>query len=149
MLINGAWVEAERTYDVIDPYRHEPVWRTPNSTVAELEKAISAAVAAKSTFANIPGYERAALLRRVGVLPRERTDVIAKAMAREIGKAIRDARAEVACSQDTIDLSAEEAIRIEGAHVPLDGSAMGAGKIAMMLRFPVGVTACADALPGD
>ncbi|MDB5601961.1 MAG: uncharacterized protein JWN71_4005 [Xanthobacteraceae bacterium] len=93
MLINGAWVEAERTYDVIDPYRHEPVWRAPNSTAAELEKAISAAVAAKSTIANMPGYERAALLRRVGVLLRERVDVIAEAMAPETGKAIRDARA--------------------------------------------------------
>src|SRR6185503_17518239 len=35
----------------------------------------------------------------------------------------------------------EEAIRIEGAHVPLDGSSKGGGKIAMMLRFPVGVVA--------
>jgi acyl-CoA reductase-like NAD-dependent aldehyde dehydrogenase len=38
-------------------------------------------------------------------------------------------------------LSAEEAVRIEGEHVPLDASAMGAGKICFMLRFPVGVVA--------
>jgi acyl-CoA reductase-like NAD-dependent aldehyde dehydrogenase len=44
-------------------------------------------------------------------------------------------------SQDTIELSAEEAVRIEGEQVPLDSSQMGAGKIAMMLRFPVGVVA--------
>ena len=44
-------------------------------------------------------------------------------------------------SQDTVQLSAEEAMRIEGEHVPLDASAMGAGKIAFMLRFPVGVVA--------
>jgi acyl-CoA reductase-like NAD-dependent aldehyde dehydrogenase len=31
MLIDGAWVEPERTYDVVDPYRKEPVWRAPNS----------------------------------------------------------------------------------------------------------------------
>jgi acyl-CoA reductase-like NAD-dependent aldehyde dehydrogenase len=141
MLIDGAWVEPERTYDVVDPYRKEPVWLAPNSTKAELEKAVAAAVAAKSTIAAMPGYERAALLRRVAALLRERTDAVAEVMARETGKAIRDARAEVARSQDTIDLSAEEAVRIEGAHVPLDGSAMGAGKIAMMLRFPVGVVA--------
>src|SRR5215471_17888658 len=30
---------------------------------------------------------------------------------------------------------------IEGEHVPLDASAMGAGKICFMLRFPVGVVA--------
>jgi len=38
-------------------------------------------------------------------------------------------------------LSAEEAIRIEGEQVPLDGSPMGAGKLAFLLRFPVGVVA--------
>ena len=40
-----------------------------------------------------------------------------------------------------MQLSAEEAIRIEGEQVPLDGSAMGAGKMAFLLRFPVGVVA--------
>jgi acyl-CoA reductase-like NAD-dependent aldehyde dehydrogenase len=67
--------------------------------------------------------------------------MIAEIMARETGKAVKDARAEVVRSQDTVNLSAEEAIRIEGEHIPLDGSAMGAGKIAVMLRFPVGVVA--------
>jgi acyl-CoA reductase-like NAD-dependent aldehyde dehydrogenase len=69
----------------------------------------------------------------------ERADRIAEVMTRESGKAIKDARAEVIRSQDTIQLAAEEAVRIEGQHVPLDASAMGAGKIAMLLRFPVGV----------
>jgi len=62
-------------------------------------------------------------------------------MARETGKAIKDAKAEIVRSQDTLTLSAEEAVRIEGEHVPLDASAMGAGKICFMLRFPVGVVA--------
>ena len=87
----------------------------------------------------MPGYERAALLRRVSALLVERAGTIADVMARETGKAIKDAQGEVVRSQDTINLSAEEAIRIEGEHIPLDGSAMGAGKIAMILRFPVGV----------
>ncbi|MBS0532834.1 MAG: aldehyde dehydrogenase family protein [Proteobacteria bacterium] len=141
MLINGEWVAPSRVYDVVDPYRGEVVWQAPNTTAAELEKAISSAVAAKKIIAAMPGYERAAILRRVGALLAERTAHIAEVMARETGKALRDANGEVARSQDTIDLSAEEAIRIEGAHVPLDGSQMGAGKIAMMLRFPVGVVA--------
>src|SRR5262249_50557284 len=71
----------------------------------------------------------------------ERADRIAEIMARETGKAVKDARAEVVRSQDTLTLSAEEAVRIEGEHVPLDATAMGAGKICMMLRFPVGVVA--------
>ncbi len=98
-------------------------------------------MAAKPVVAAMPGYQRAALLRKVAALVVERADGIAETMSRETGKAIKDARAEVTRSQDTILLSAEEAIRIEGEQVPLDGTAMGAGKFAFLLRFPVGVVA--------
>jgi len=141
MLIGGAWREAAETYEVRDPYRGEVVALAPRSSHADLDAALSAAVEAKARVAAMPGYERAALLRRVGELLVARADVIAEIMARETGKAIKDARAEVVRSQDTMSLSAEEAVRIEGEHVPLDASAMGAGKICFMLRFPVGVVA--------
>jgi acyl-CoA reductase-like NAD-dependent aldehyde dehydrogenase len=139
MYIGGRWVQAKNTYDVRDPYRGEIVARAPQSSEDDLDAALRAAVLAKPEAAAIPGYERAALLRRVGALLGERQDAIAEIMTRESGKAIKDAKAEIARSQDTVQLSAEEAIRIEGQHVPLDGSAMGAGKIALILRFPVGV----------
>lgn len=141
MLIGGEWREGATMDPVNDPYRNEIVSYQPRSTRADLDAALNAAVAAKSVIAAMPGFERAALLRRVSALLLERADMIAEVMSRETGKAIKDARGEVVRSQDTINLSAEEAIRIEGEHIPLDGSAMGAGKIALMLRFPVGVIA--------
>jgi acyl-CoA reductase-like NAD-dependent aldehyde dehydrogenase len=141
MLIDGTWREGRTRSEVIDPYRGELVARAPESTRDDLSDALDAAVAAKAKAAAVPGFERAKLLRRVGELLLERADDIALTMARETGKAIKDARAEVVRSQDTISLAAEEAIRIEGSHVPLDGSAMGAGKLALLLRFPVGVVA--------
>jgi len=141
MLIGGAFREGATTCEVIDPYRGDVVARAPRSTLDDLDAALDAARTAQAKAAAVPGYERARLLRRVGELLLERADDIAQTMARETGKAIKDARAEVTRSQDTISLAAEEAIRIQGEHVPLDGSAMGAGKIAMLLRFPVGVVA--------
>lgn len=141
MLIGGRWVEPVETDEVRDPYRGEVIAHAPRSSTADLDAALKAAVAAKATMAAMPGFERAALLRRVGTLLVECADGIAEIMARETGKAIKDAKAEVIRSQDTITLSAEEAVRIEGEHVPLDATAMGAGKIAFMLRFPVGVVA--------
>jgi acyl-CoA reductase-like NAD-dependent aldehyde dehydrogenase len=141
MLIDGEWRAPVETTEVRDPYRGELVSHAPRSSLADLDAALSAAVAAKNRAAAVPGYERAKLLRRVGSLLLQRAEQIAEVMTRETGKAIKDAKAEVVRSQDTIDLSADEAIRVEGKHVPLEGSAMGAGKIAMMLRFPVGVVA--------
>jgi len=141
MLIGGAWRYGEATGAVRDPYRGTPVSRAPLSTPADLDAALAAAVAAKDRTAALPGHERAAILHRAEALVAARAPRIAEIMARETGKAIRDCRAEVERSRDTIRLSAEEAVRIQGEHVPLDATAMGAGKIALTLRFPVGVVA--------
>ena len=141
MLIGGQWRAASETYEVRDPYRGTVFELAPRSTLSELDDALKAAVAAKAKAAATPAYERAALLRRAGKLLVERADLIGEIMARETGKAVKDAKAEIVRSQDTLSLSAEEAVRIEGEHIPLDASAMGAGKICFMLRFPVGVVA--------
>ena len=141
MLIGGEWRHGKAESPVVDPYRNEVVAQAPESSLQDLDDALAAATEAKSKVAAMPGYQRAALLRKVGALLAERADAIAEIMTRETGKAIKDARAEVTRSQDTMLLSAEEAIRIEGEQVPLDGTAMGAGKLAFLLRFPVGVVA--------
>jgi acyl-CoA reductase-like NAD-dependent aldehyde dehydrogenase len=141
MLIGGAWRAASEDYEVRDPYRGTLVARAPRSSMSDLNDALDSAVHAKAAAAATPAYERAALLRRAATMLVERADRIAEVMTRETGKAIKDAKAEIVRSQDTLTLSAEEAVRIEGEHVPLDASAMGAGKICFMLRFPVGVVA--------
>lgn len=141
MRIGGEWRAGRPEVAVTDPYRGERIEMAPESSLKDLDDALAAAVAAKPVVAAMPGYQRAALLRKVAALVVERADGIAETMSRETGKAIKDARAEVTRSQDTILLSAEEAIRIEGEQVPLDGTAMGAGKLAFLLRFPVGVVA--------
>lgn len=141
MLIGGHWRGAAETYEVRDPYRNGVVAHAPRSSLADLDDALNAAVHAKTLAAATPAYERAALLRRAGHLLVERADAIAHIMTCETGKPIKDAKAEIVRSQDTLSLSAEEAVRIEGEHVPLDATAMGAGKICFMLRFPVGVVA--------
>lgn len=140
-LINGRWVSGRVTSERRDPYRGTVVSSAPVGDAAAIDTALTAATAAAPEFGRTPGFERAALLRRVGELLEQRADDIGLMMTRETGKAISDSIAEVRRSHDTISLSAEEAVRIEGEHVPLEGSAMGAGKIAYLLPFPVGVVA--------
>lgn len=138
-VIAGAPRAGSARFESQDPYRGDIVCTAPSATPDEVAEAVASAAAAAPRVAAMPAYERAAILRRVAALVVERAGEIGRIMARETGKAVKDAEAEVARSTDTLTLSAEEAIRIEGAHVPLDGSAMGHGKIAMLLRFPVGV----------
>ena len=72
MLIDGAWRAASETYEVHDPYRGTVVANAPRSSAKDLDAALDAAVMAKAKAAATPAYERAALLRRAGVLLVER-----------------------------------------------------------------------------
>ena len=141
MLIGGCWVYGTQERDVVDPYRGGLVSRAPESNLDDLDAALEAAVAAKEVAAAMPAYERASLLRRAAALVGERYVEIAEIMCRETGKPITDCETETKRCADTITLSAEEAVRITGEHVPLDASAAGTGKMAFLLRFPVGVVA--------
>lgn len=141
MYIGGRWIEGRAHRPIIDPYRAGVVAQAPESDVSDVDAALDAAKAASKVLAAMPAYERARLLRRARAGLEQESESIAELISRESGKALKDARSELARSRDTLELSAEEAIRIEGEQVPLDGSVMGAGKLAMLLRFPVGVVA--------
>jgi acyl-CoA reductase-like NAD-dependent aldehyde dehydrogenase len=141
VLAGGIWREPEHTAEIRDPFRGEIVGTAPVSSRADLDAALGAAVDARAKAAAMPGYERAALLRRAAALIERQIKGLAELLTRETGKAIKDSEAEIRRSIETFALAAEEAIRIEGRHVPLDGSAMGAGKMAFLMRFPVGVVA--------
>lgn len=138
-VIGGQEVAGGELFESRDPYRGDLVATAPAAGADEVATAVEAARAAAPEVAAMPAYQRAAILRRAADLIVERAAEIGEIMARETGKALVDAEGEVKRSTDTIALSGEEAIRIEGNHVPLDGSAMGHGKMAFLMRFPVGV----------
>lgn len=140
-LIGGTWCDGDNFENVRDPYRGVVVAKAPVSSERDLDRALAAATEAKAGMAAMPGYERAALLRRAADNVVARTDEIARAMTRETGKALKDSIFETQRSAETLRLCAEEAVRIEGEHVPMDASPLGAGKIAMVMRFPVGIVA--------
>jgi acyl-CoA reductase-like NAD-dependent aldehyde dehydrogenase len=141
MLIGGEWILSDNEYEVADPYHGTPYSRAPKSSLEDLDRALNAAVAAKTRAAALPPYERAKLLRAAAKLVGERADLLAEIMARETGKPLSDCKVEVTRAPDTLNFSAEEAVRIEGEQVPVDGTPLGLGKLAILLRFPLGVVA--------
>jgi acyl-CoA reductase-like NAD-dependent aldehyde dehydrogenase len=95
MRIGSRWVDGDMRHTIRDPYRGDTVAIAPESSAAEVTDAVSAACEAKDVMTTTPGYERARILRKAAALITEQADDIAVLMAREIGKAVRDARAEV------------------------------------------------------
>lgn len=139
LLIAGEWRQANASQVRSDPYRGDAVAAVPDCDAAAVAAAVAAARAALPHVG--PPHERADLLRRVAEAIRTRAADIAVAMCRETGKAISDCRTEVVRSAKTLEISAEEAVRIAGESIPLDATAMGSGKLALLQRFPVGVVA--------
>ncbi len=140
-LVDGVWLDADRAIELRDPYRGDVVGTAPVSTLEQLDAALTAAVRARAAAAATPAYERAALLRRVAAFIERDLKSLAELLTRETGKAIKDSEGEIRRSLETFTLAAEEAVRIEGRHIPLDGSAMGTGRMAFLMRYPVGVVA--------
>lgn len=139
MLIGGEWREGKALFDDRDPYRHELVARAPEALPGDVDAALAAAASAAPRVAKIPSYERQAILRRAADLVRARKPDLARTIARETGKSLKDSLAELDRSVETLETSGEEARRVQGFHVPLNGVPMGEGRVALMLRFPVGV----------
>lgn len=140
MLIDGSWRDG-RQRRAYNPYDGREIGSFPESQSEDLEDALSAATRAKSEVAATPALRRGELLRRAAELITERAELISRIMTAEIGKPIRDSRIEVDRCAPLLTMCAEEAVRIEGDKVPIDGHPNGDGKLAVMWRFPVGVVA--------
>lgn len=141
MLIDGTWRTGDGQLSIHDPWRGDLVARASESTAADLNETLDAAVTASALMAAMSGRDRSQKLRFAADRVEARANEIAAALTRESGRAWRDTLNEVLRAADCLRLCAEEAIRIEGSHVPVDGTGIGVGKLALTLRFPVGVVA--------
>lgn len=143
MLIHGQWrgssgeVSSAKYIDIRAPYDGRILGRIPEADRIDVEDAIAAADSAFRTTKLSP-YERYEILLKTSTLLNERTEDIARTLALEAGKPIRDARAEVIRAVQTFLISAEEAKRIHGEGVPVEAARGSENRIAFTIRVPVG-----------
>lgn len=92
-------------------------------------------------MANLSPAFRAKVLYRAADLLEERKEIFANLIAKEVGKALKSTRDEVARSIETLQLSAEEAKRLFGETLPGGASERGLSSMALTFRVPTGVVA--------
>ncbi|MFN0008355.1 MAG: aldehyde dehydrogenase family protein [Planctomycetota bacterium] len=111
----------------------------------EIEAAIAAAASAFAVTRRMPAFERAAILERTAAAIRARGEELADLIARESGKPIRFARAEVARAVVTFTLGASECRTWRGEVLPIDLEARPdrstEGRLALATRVPRGPVA--------
>lgn len=127
--------------EIRNPFDNAIVGRTWLAGDAEFDRAADSAVSAVPAMRQLPAFERAAILMRTSAAILERKETIARVLAGEAGKAIRDARAETERAAMTFHVAAEEARRLSGEVIPLELAPHGTGRFGVVRRVPVGPVA--------
>jgi acyl-CoA reductase-like NAD-dependent aldehyde dehydrogenase len=136
--IGGEWVEPStgeyfENRNPADSSDLIGLW--PRSGKKDVERAVQAAERGFERWRKVPAPRRGDILRKVGDLLAERKEEIARAMTREMGKVLEEARGDVQEGIDTAYYAAAEGRRLFGHTVPSELP----DKWAMSYRRPIGV----------
>ncbi|MEW4486613.1 aldehyde dehydrogenase family protein [Thalassoglobus sp. JC818] len=137
----GQWQDRDDRIEVLNPAKGEVIDTVPKASADDIETALVTAVEGAPEMAKLSGYRRFEILRRTADLMVENREDLARTLSQEEGKTIHEARTEVDRARQTIELSGEEAKRLTGEVLPLDGGEGVSGKLGFTLRVPCGVVA--------
>ena len=137
LLIGDAWVPAAggRRIDILDPATETVLTSVADASPAEGIAAVDAAAAAARDWAATPPRRRAEILTACFHAMMAEQEWLAQLITLENGKALPDARGEVAYAAEFFRWYAEEAVRINGE---LAVSPSGANRIMVQYQ-PIGI----------
>jgi len=141
IFIEGKWVDKPKKIEVHNPYDNAVFETVPRADGNDIERALAFAERGAKVMAKLSGYERWKILRKAADLMAARKEELGQIISKEEGKIIAEGRGEAGRAVETIMGSAEEAKRIHGETVPLDGDPGGANKVGFTLRIPCGIVA--------
>lgn len=143
LYVGGEWSPAMAggTKPVTNPATEETIGTIADAGTGDLDRALAAAERGLAIWRNTGSWERAAKLRRVSELVRERVETIATVMTLETGKPLAESRGETNGSADQFEWYSEETKRIYGQTIE---SRTPDGRMAVIYQ-PVGVVAAFSA----
>jgi aldehyde dehydrogenase (NAD+) len=136
--IAGEWCDSTsgETFESRNPAdQRDVIGRFQQGTKADVAMAVKAAEAALPMWRRTPAPKRGEILYRFGALMAEHKERLARAMTREMGKVIAEARGDVQEGIDIAFLMAGEGRRMFGDTVPSELP----DKWAMSIRQPIGI----------
>jgi acyl-CoA reductase-like NAD-dependent aldehyde dehydrogenase len=136
--IAGQWCDSTsgRTFESVNPAdTRDIVGRFQQGTAADVAMAVRAADMAGGLWRRTPAPKRGEILYRFGAFMAEHKERLARAMTREMGKVIAEARGDVQEGIDIAFLMAGEGRRMFGDTVPSELP----DKWAMSIRQPIGI----------
>ena len=135
LYVAGEWRDGEKgTLSVEDPSTGEALTEVADASEADAKAALDAAVAAGPEWAQHPPRERGEILRRAFEAIIARADELALLMTLEMGKPLKESKAEVTYGAEFLRWFSEEAVRIEGRY----GTAPNGQGRLLTMKQPVG-----------
>ena len=138
-LLGGRWISDGPSAERVGPYTRAVVSRARVAGPDDARHAAQYAKASARTVARLAPATRATILQRAAVLATRHRDAIARLLALELGKPVKDGRGEVERVADTFAVCAAEARRIGGDVLPVAGWERGIGNTALTYQAPAGV----------
>ena len=134
----GKAIHANADLVVTNKYSGEPAYHAALADQKSVDAAIEASAHGFDQTRRLPNFRRRDILLGIAQNVTGRAEELANIVAIEVGKPIRDARAEVTRFVDTFRVAAEEATRLGGEYLPLDISSRAEGYEGLWRRFPIG-----------
>jgi succinate-semialdehyde dehydrogenase/glutarate-semialdehyde dehydrogenase len=137
LLIGGKWTQAKdgQTIEVHDPATGSLLATVADAGIEDGIAAVDAASTALAAWSRTPPRQRGEVLRRAFELMTDRSEDLARLIVLENGKALPDARGEIAYAAEFFRWFSEEAVRAVGE---VQTAPSGTNRI-LVLRQPIGV----------
>jgi acyl-CoA reductase-like NAD-dependent aldehyde dehydrogenase len=138
MTVHGP-VGGGETHVVRSPWDGAVIAELPTTTLEEADDVLDRARAAFESFRWTPAWKRAEILERTSHLILDNAEQIARLIAAEGGKPLKDARIEVRRGASTFRWASEEAKRTGGEIIEMDADPGGEHRFGWTIREPRGV----------
>jgi acyl-CoA reductase-like NAD-dependent aldehyde dehydrogenase len=139
--IDGIWVEGNAYMELFSPYKQTKIAEVAKADANQVKAAIDSASRAFEITRKMPAHKRADILEKVSDLIKQDRKECAELIAKEAGKPLKYALAEVDRTIMTYKFASEEARRLYGETVPLDAAPGGEGRVSYTVKEPIGVIA--------
>src|SRR5215203_2172123 len=138
LLLGGVGTDSAERLEVVFPFDGRVIANVAAATWEMCDRALQTATEARTVMAALPPFERAEVLLRAAAAVRGRAEELARQMTLETGNAIWETRLEVRRTTEILHAASEEARRITGEVIAIDGWPNGLGRRATTRRYPVG-----------
>lgn len=139
MYIGGEWRRrSDHTLiEVFNKFDGSLIATVPEAAETDVEDAVSAADAAFNREEMSP-HQRYTVLMRAAELMKADAVALAKLLVQEVGKTIKESRAEVSSAVAALVNAAEEAKRIDGETIPVEANPGSENRFAVVMHTPAG-----------